>query len=344
VTEARGSEKDRVTKTISLSFLLVLVVPAVASAQPLPACTGTDAAAAAAEFEAGNALMEQAMHEARRRLERAREIAGEALQHFDRQCELGDEGALAERGAALMLMGEPLRSAQSYDAYLAVRPLDSLDARTRRRIEPNLQPGIVTVVYEGAPAHLFVDGLDFGELPRTRPLHVPVGDRTFEARAADGTVLGSSAASLTMEAPSAEVQLARAVVTVEPDPDPGPGTLPPATGDTGGSSRFDFLPLIITSAAVAVVGVGLGIGFLVAADERARTYNSLCLTPPIDMQGCNAVLSERESFLGAAVFGWVLGGLGAAALITFLVLDSSQPRDRVRVAFSPTGVSVSGTF
>ena len=77
-------------------FLLVLALASfatTASAQvpALPECTGHDAAAASTEFEAGNALLAQAIEQARaHHPERMPAMATEALGHFDHQCELGE--------------------------------------------------------------------------------------------------------------------------------------------------------------------------------------------------------------------------------------------------------------
>ena len=328
---------------VTLAISLALVSSAHAQVSPLPQCTGHDAAGASAEFEAGNALLAQAIDAAvHRHPEHVPAFATEALTHFDRQCELGDASAYAERGAALLMLGQALASAQSYDAYLATHPLDSLEARSRRRIEPNLQPGVIDLEIQNARGHLFIDDLDFGALPRTTGIHVPYGDHHVEVRDADGTVLASEQASVSAESAHATVTtfVAPVVTTITPPPDetaavPDPGPTAPAD-----SSRTDFLPFYIASGITTGVGLILGISFIVAADERARTYNGTCFPTMID--GCSSVLSERDLDIDLAIVGFVVGGIGLAGLITTWILDASQPRARVRVAVSPFGVS--GTF
>ncbi len=336
-------------RDLSLTALVVLLtsVP-LAHAQPaesptLPECTGSDASAAYAEFEAGNALMAQAIDQlTHRHPDRAHALATEALGHFDQQCVLGDSGAYAERGAAFLLLGEPLRSAQSYDAYLREHPLDGLDARTRRRIEPNLQPGTLTVEVQNASGHLFIDDLDFGPLPRTLPMRLPLGDHRLEVRDAAGTVVAAGVETLSAETPATTMSLfvatpeAEVAEVVTPEREPVHSSPPPP------AEHMDFLPFYITAAAVTAVGLGLGIGGLVAADERARTYNSLCF--PTVIPGCDAALSERESFLAMGVAGFVLAGLGVAALVVTWVIEINQPHERVRVAIGPGGLSLSGSF
>jgi hypothetical protein len=325
------------------ALALAVLAPSTARAQ-MPSCTGADPAGATAAFEAGNALMTEALTEIRgRHVDRARARATEALAQFDRQCELGDASALAERGAALMLMGEPLRSAQSYDAFLAHHPLDSLDARTRRRTEPNLQPGAARVSLSRGTAHLFIDDLDFGALPRGTDVHVPLGEHRFEARDDAGTVLASQTATFTAEAPAASVDLflaAEEPVVAEVTPEPV--MVPVHRAETEPVVRQDYTLFYVLSGVGAAVGAGLGITGLVAADDRAQTYNRFCLDGGYG--GCDAVLGERDSMLGLAVGGFVLAGLGAVALVVVLAIDAGQPRERVRVAFGPGSLSLSGSF
>lgn len=335
----------------SCSLAIAALLGAAPALAQLPDCTGHDAAGASVEFEAGNALLTQAIDQAsHRHLDRAHELATQALARFDRQCELGDTSALAERGAALLLLGEPFRSAESYDAYLAGHPLDSLDARTRRRIEPNLQPGTLDLEIQNARGRLFLNDVDFGALPRTTPVRVPFGDYRVEVRADDGSVLVTESASLTQESSRAEVPLfvPRPQTVVTTGPTTPEVTPPPRTPPIPEPApRTDFFPFYIASAVATGVGLALGVGFVVGADERARTYNSVCapaIAAGMAITGCESVLSERDTFLGVSIAGFVLGGIGLAGLVTSWILDANQPRARVRVAFGPTSVSIAGSF
>lgn len=330
--------------TLALALAMSAAAPSVGSAQ-LPSCSGSDPTGAITEFEAGNSLMEEALTDIRaRHVDRARARAAEALVHFDRQCELGDVGALAERGAALMLMGEPLRSAQSYDAFLAQHPLESLDARTRRRTEANLQPGAARVSLSRGAARLFVDDLDFGVLPRATDVRIPLGEHRFEARGDDGSVLATSTARFTAEAPSAAVDLFLAAPepVLVPVVAPEPVAVPIQRPEPEPATRQDYTLFYALAGAATAVGLGLGLGGLIAADDRASTYNRFCLDG--GYSGCDTVLGERDTVLGLAVGGFVLAGLGAAALVAVIVIDSGQPRERVRVAFGPSSLTVSGAF
>ncbi len=344
-------------------FLLVLVAslffpelfsPERLHAQSLPSCTGTDAAGASAAFEAGNALMQEATTEARaRRRDRARELAAEALTHFDQQCELGDPGALAERGAALMLMGEPLRSAQSYDGYLSVYPLDTLDARTRRRIEPNLQPGSLVVELTGrSSAHLFVGDLDFGPISRVGPVRLPYGEYAIEARSGD-EVIASSQITLSAESPSSTLLVRgseTATAITEPDLEPrshrdasdvvvGPDRPSPST-------RTDYTAWYAATGVATAVFLGAAIGLQLWADERARTYNDFCTMGPA--LGCESVRTEYDGLFGAFITSYVLTGIAAIGLVTVLALDLLQPSSTnsasVSCGMGPLSMSCHGSF
>lgn len=335
---------------------LLFFVPTLAAAQ-LPRCTGADAEGASAAFEEGNRLMAQAIEQAgRRRIDRARELAAEALTHFDRQCELGDDSALAERGAALMLMGEALASAQSYDAYLRLHPLSSMDARTRRRVEANLQPGSMIAELEGEAAGaltLFVDDLEFGALPREETLRLPLGDHALEARNDAGEVLASATVSLVEGASASRVTLhlpvieaSEPVTDAEPVLEPEP-VVTPIEEPT--STRPDYLPYYLATGIAAGVFLGAGIGLQVAADDRAQTYNRFCLDPTMPYAGCGSVRSEYDGLFGAAIAGYVLAGLATVGLVTVIAIDlTSRPRERLRITLAPSPdgatASIAGRF
>lgn len=324
------------------------------AAAQLPTCGGHDAEGASAAFEEGNRLMSEAIDQAgRRRIDRARELAAEALTHFDQQCELGDSSALAERGAALMLMGEALRSAQSYDAYLALHPLSSLDARTRRRIEANLQPGRLTVELVGdADATLFVDDLDFGPLPRRTTLRLPVGEHQLEARARDGEVLADATALVSDEEASITLTISDIRIETEPEPEPEPVDVEPEPEPEpepiGPTERTDFTPFYVATGAAAGAFLGLSIGLSAAAEDRAVTFNRYCTDETMPYSGCDAVLAEYDGFFPASITSWILTGLATAGLVTVLVLDLGQPRAPVRISFTPSldgaSAGISGTF
>jgi hypothetical protein len=314
----------------TLAWLVALSSIAVPASAQVPACDGDDSAGASEAFEAGNALLTQATAEARaRHRDRARELAAEALTHFDRQCELGDDSALAERGAALMLMGEALRSAQSYDAYLARHPLGSLDARTRRRIEPNLQPGQLEIERRGeVDAHVLVDGLDFGPVQREEAIRLPFGSYDVEVRTPDGSVLVSMPLALSSETPVGHLTVAPAEVShgptrIDTPPDEHPDEAHDR-GPAGPSARTDYtLGYVITGAAAGVFLV-VGIGLQLWADERAQTYNRVCRSGGMTV-GCDAVLAEYDGLFGGAIASYVLAGLAAVGLGVVAVLDLTQP-------------------
>jgi hypothetical protein len=311
--------------TLSLVVLFAVCTwPQPAAAQS-PECNGADAAGARAELEAGTALMQEAIADARAGGDRARALAAAALARFDRQCALGDDGALAERGAALMLMGEPLRSAQSYDAFLRVRPIGTLETRARRRIEANLQPAEVIVELDGASAQLFVDDLDFGSLPRSTSLRLPPGEHRFEARDREGVRVAVSIATLTIGSAPTVVRLV-------------PRTSSPPSSD----ARVDLTGWYAATIALAVASVALGVGFVLVADERQGTHDAIC-TLGLPAEGCEAVLAERDAALGVSVAGFVLAALAGAGVAIVAAIDLGQPRDSLSVSVhpSPSGVALS---
>jgi hypothetical protein len=293
--------------------------------------------------------MQEATGEARaRHRERAAELAAQALTHFDRQCEHGDDSALAERGAALMLMGEPLRSAQSFDAYLAAHPLDGLDARSRRRVEANLQPGAFTLIAsDGTTARLFVDDLDFGEVPRETDVRLPYGEHRIEVRREDGSIAIHDLITLSAESPSVVVEGSlgerRAPTRVELAE---VSRTPPLPEEP--AARVDYLPLEL--------GLGIGAGaFLVTgilmqlgADGRAQAFNEVCIPLDDSTVGCEAVLDEYNGLFGGAIASYVVAGLAAVGLGVVLALDLSQggERESVSLTCAPNvgGVGCSGRF
>jgi hypothetical protein len=295
---------------------VLAAVPVVASAQ-VPACDGDDPPTAHAEHEAGASLIQDAIADIRAGGGRAREFARRALAHFDRQCAAGDDDALSERGAAWMLIGDPLRSAQSYDAFLRHHVPDTLDPQLRRRVEQNLQPGLVDVAVSGGEARLYVDDLDFGPLPRTLVLHLPTGPHRFEARDDTGAVRATTEVTLGEETTPTHVALALSAAVAR-------------------APRTDYLPWY-AAAGFGVVGfVATGIGLLAIAGGRQHAYelDMVCIDPSMAI-GCEAVIAERDAATAFGVASFVLAGLSAAMLATVAVIDLGQPAQRAHVAVVP---------
>ncbi len=334
----------------ALLVLAIALLAPTASAQ-VPTCSGSDTRGAADAFEEGNRLMQEAAAEARARdRERAAELAAEALTHFDRQCTLGDDSALAERGAALMLMGEPLRSAQSYDAYLAAHPLDALDARSRRRIEANLQPGALTLIANdpSGAATLFVDELDFGAVPRETDVRLPYGEHRIEVRRADGTIAIHDVITLSEASPSAVVEGSlgerRGPTRVSV---PAVSRTAPVAPEAPGP-RIDYLPLELAFGIGAGVFLLTGIFMQLGADGRAQAFNQVCVPLDDSTVGCEAVLAEYDGLFGGAIASYVIAGLAAVGLGVVLGLDLSQDGERESVSLTCApglgGVGCSGRF
>jgi len=332
-----------------LLALLMLLPEGRASAQ-LPSCVGSSPEGAAEAFEEGNRLMQQATGEARaRHRERAAELAAEALAYFDRQCEHGDDSALAERGAALMLMGEPLRSAQSFDAYLMAHPLDALDARSRRRIEANLQPGALTIIVHDAmaPGRLFIDELDFGEIPRETDVHLPYGEHRIEARRADGSIAIHDLITLSAESPSAVVEgsMGERRGPTRVDLAEVSRTLPPPEEPV---ARVDYLPLELSLGIGAGAFLVTGILMQLGADGRAQAFNEVCIPLDDSTVGCEAVLDEYNGLFGGAMASYVVAGLAAVGLGVVLTLDLAQGAESESISLTCApglgGIGCSGRF
>lgn len=337
-----------------------------------PACVGSDGDATAA-FEAGNRLLTEAVAEARlHHIERRRELAAQALAQFDRQCAAGDDSALAERGGALVLMDEHLRAAQSYDAFLARHPLESVDTRTRRGVEQMLEHSVVQVMWAGAPAELFVDGLDFGPLPRSHDLRLPGGPHAIEARDPDGHVLASTTVTAAADTPAtvalavrSEEGTAPAVTTDEP-PGPAPvrvatATAPPAhhllasgVDDTADRPAGDsiLMPIAIGTAIGAGVLLITGIALHVVAENRAQTHRAAPCNgapAPSSLPACDTVLNEYNATFPTAITFDVLAGVAAVASGVLFGIELSHghgadPATSVRCAPSGAGVLCNGTF
>lgn len=317
------------TSILLLAIALCAFIAGRAAAQSLEACSGTDETGASEAFAAGNALMQRATTEARaRHRDRARTLAEQALAQFDRQCTLGDDGALAERGGALILMGEMMRSAQTYDAYLQAHPLDSLDARTRRRVEPNLQPGALTITLSGrSDAHVFVDGLDFGPVARSMPMRLPLGEHDAEAREG-GTVVASHHIALSAESPSDTWAVEGHAVeeTVAGDAPREPTTtevVEPHPIEAPAPTRTDYTAWQVLTGVLALGFAGAGIGLHLASASQGDAYAATCAIGPAT--GCDAVLAERDGMFGGAIASDVLAGLALVGFAITLALDFGQP-------------------
>jgi hypothetical protein len=300
-----------VIRALLLVALLWTCAPLEIVEAQVPDCTGDDPAGARAALSAGTALLQRAIADAREGGDRARAIAAEALAHFDRQCRLGDPSALMQRGAALMLMGEPLRSAQSYDAFLRVRPLRTLDARTRRIVESNLQLGEAIVEIDRGSGMLFVDGADFGPLPRGAVLHLPVGEHLFEARDEDGVVLDRVAVTLTSGGGPAGVRLTLERTAPEEEQRPDPPS--------------DLRRWYLVTVGATVVSLAIGFVFLAVRSERQSAYDEVCVDPPGPTEGCGAVLTERDAAFLTSIAGFVLAGIAGVSVGVVVAIDLGQP-------------------
>ena len=118
-----------VTRPLSpIAFLLLVTSVSVAQAQPsapveVPACTGSDPAGASAAFEAGNALMAQAIDQASHR-------------HLDRAQALADQLALFMVMA--LLLSSILRLAKFMNFTMASRLITAIAPTSPRLSRPHM--------------------------------------------------------------------------------------------------------------------------------------------------------------------------------------------------------------
>lgn len=328
----------RLDVVLSLAALLaVFAAPCAARAQ-VDECTGNDPEGARTEGDLGRERLLEAIREARAGGEERRgRSAREAIEHFDRQCAHGDPRGLSGRGAAFILLNEPLRSAQSYDAFLRARPLETLEPDERQRTEANLAPARARIVATGEPrgARLFIGGLDFGPLPRSTVVHLPEGRHRVEARGADGEILGEVTAAL----------------DASDEPTPVELEVRPARSSVERLSDWS-----IATGATALASLVLGVAFMLKFEERERAYATpICAGTPgpdcdpqpicesgLPEEGCEATRMERDVSLGIGVAGLVLTALATAGFVTLFVLDQQRPRDGARVMLrpEPAGASV----
>lgn len=334
--------------TLAACVTLALWTSATVVAQA-PQCPGEgDAEAARAASEQGWALLEaelEALSSGRRRRPDVGRVRT-ALEAFERQCAAGDDWALERIGASLMLLGRPVDALRAYDAFRAVHPLRSLEATRAERIRSNierLERLVATVQLEGLPedAELRVDG-------QTRPAHpmlrLEPGAHTVEVA---GSAIDPQRFDLELTAgESTTEQVIVSAATADAAP-PGEELTPaPPTEDEPSRPAARFgVPTYVGAGVPALVFLGLAIGLQVGADERARTYNELCVDPALE--GCDAVLSEHQALLGSAIASYVVAGLAGSALLVFWIMDATGREAGSRAAFCvPTvgGISCAGRF
>jgi hypothetical protein len=133
----------------------------------VPRCQGNDSATQASARAEG--LRRDRAATARGTINRVEMAA--ALEAFEAQCRAGDINALEMRAYALTALGRHVEAAESLDAFLEARPLQTLDADARGRVGAQrgaILAEVATLSVEGSltDSNILVNGRSYGAVPR----------------------------------------------------------------------------------------------------------------------------------------------------------------------------------
>ncbi|MBL8678453.1 MAG: hypothetical protein JNK05_04775 [Myxococcales bacterium] len=133
----------------------------------VPRCEGTDTATQGRARAEG--LRRYRAATARGEINRVEMAA--ALEAFEAQCRAGDLTALEMRAYALAALGRQVDAAESLDAFLEARPLQTLDADARARVGAQrgaILAEVATLTVDGTAtdSQVVVNGRPYGPLPR----------------------------------------------------------------------------------------------------------------------------------------------------------------------------------
>jgi hypothetical protein len=146
-------------------FALVMIAGA-ARAEDVPTCGIVASAAGTRALAEGDRLLLREVRAFDASGAHDEGLLDAALMSYDEACAGGEVVALERRATILARMERPLDAIRSLDAFLAQRPIESLDARLRARVTVNrrarearvaplvlsLQPADATVTIDGAVA------------------------------------------------------------------------------------------------------------------------------------------------------------------------------------------------
>jgi hypothetical protein len=328
----------------TLVFLTVLAAPSIALADaPIPACSGTQPAAAAKARAEGLRHYRKSKRQGQTDAEMAT-----ALSFFDAACAAGDETALELRAYALAGVERFVEAAQTLDAFLAAHPLSSLSEETRARVAAQ-QPQILvrvaslSVVTPSPGAAVLINHRSVGKTPlahvRLAPgrydLEVTVEGAEPITRSLD-LAAGDRAESFEPPAPPATVPMAQA------------SDLPPAAPASPASSA-DLKPWWIGTAIATGVLAAAGVGGAAWASERASTYNGAHCADT-SAAGCSSTLSQYNGARGIEIGGFIGAGVAAVATGVLVFLDtrsrnaSKAGQGALRCAVPGAGVVCAATF
>jgi hypothetical protein len=296
----------------------------------------------------------------------ARADDAEGVQHFERGVALYQdgslEGALTEFEAAYKItknfkllfnialcqadLGDPVGALASYERYLAdggARVAGKSEqareqvARLKRMVQP------VTITSDAPEGtELFVDNVRVGTLPRTTPLVVKLGTRTFAAKRGEQTVTkavtivaGNGPVALPFP-PATRPAEAPLVAATSPSPAKAPETAA-ATGPSA-----PWLPWTIAG----IFGASATVTGLLAIDARndaaraAATYGARTDAIEGPQKRANSMALATDILLGATV---VSAGIATYFTIRWAGADG-KTTGRIHLTPRGTGVVLGGEF
>ena len=214
---------------------------------------------------------------------------------------------------------------------------------------------IIEVTVDTDGAEVFVNDQSRGKTPLSKPICVEPGSYTIEAKHPEREPASQRVAVTAGAKLPLEFKL-RVIKRID-----GP-VVPPVTPEPKWRK-----PLLYTSIGVGIVGLGLGVGFTAAAASKDTAANDefqglrerTLVNNPICPQGVDVtprcanlynLMKTRDTFVGVAVTGYVLTGVGAAGAIALSLMRPKRPKDerpvepKVMVLPTTSGIVVSGSF
>lgn len=310
----------------------------------VPRCQGNDGATQASARAEG--LRRYRAATARGTINRVEMAA--ALEAFEAQCRAGDINALEMRAYALTALGRHVEAAESLDAFLEARPLQTLDADARGRVGAQrgaILAEVATLSVEGSltDSNILVNGRSYGAVPRAI-IRLAPGEVVLQVFAAgmspvrrtftmgpgetrreviEGPASGSTSGTSTPSA-GTSTNTASASSTTTNVSATSSGATSASSEQTSGASIGEgagaftdrppargapVLPIALGVGALAVGGAFIGATFWHAG--RVDESNRPECNPPADAEYvriCGAVASERDAALATQIATGVLAG------------------------------------
>jgi hypothetical protein len=289
----------------------------------VPSCQGSDTATQ--NRARADGLRRYRAATARGDINRAEMAA--ALESFEAQCRAGDVNALEMRAYALAALGRHVDAAESLDAFLAARPLQTLDADARARVGSQrgailAEVGTLSVEGAVADASIVVNGRPYGSVPRDT-IRVAPGEITLQVFAPS---LGAVRRVFTMgpgETRRETIDGRGATTSVDPT-----GTDPVSPVDSQAPRRPPVLAIGLGGGALLMVGAL--VGTTVWHGGRVAELSKSECNPPADdelTRICGAVAGERDTARALQITSGVLaGGLAVGAGVALGLWFASAPR------------------